>query len=85
MTAFRSSLGGMESLSGLSELKLEQDGREGRKAGVWKEYVKQDGRKWYYNTETKIQTWQVPDEFKKLDEVRAAAEAANQARGTSLG
>ena len=82
VTAFRSSLAGMDSLSGLSELKLEQDGREGRKAGVWKEYIKGDGRKWYYNTETKIQTWKVPDEIKKLDEVAAAAAAANEARGS---
>jgi len=81
VAAFRSSLAGMDSLSGLAELKLERDGREGRTAGVWKEYVKQDGRKWYYNQETKIQTWNVPDEFKKLDEVAAAAAAANNARG----
>merc|ERR1712070_875593 len=81
IAAMRSSLAGMDSLSGLSDLKIEVDGREGRKAGVWKEYVKQDGRKWYYNTETKIQTWVVPEEFKKLDEVAAAAAAANDARG----
>ena len=52
---------------------------------MWKEYIKADGRIWYYNTETKIQTWIQPEEIKKLDEVKAAAEAANQARGTSLG
>ena len=51
-------------------------------AGVWKEYIKNDGRKWYYNTETKKQTWIVPDEIKKLDEVSAAAKAKNEARGT---
>ena len=81
---FRASLANMESLSGLSEMKLElEDGlREGRKAGVWKEYIKNDGRKWYYNTETKIQQWIVPDEFKKLDEIQAAAAAKNEARGT---
>lgn len=67
MSAFRSSLGSMDSLSGLSELKLEMEEKEGRKVGVWKEYIKADGRKWYYNTETKIQTWKVPDEIKKLD------------------
>ena len=38
----------------------------------------------YYNTETKIQTWMVPDEIKKLDEVKAAAAAANEKRGTGL-
>ena len=75
----------MDSLSGLAELKLEREEAEGRKAGVWKEYIKPDGKRWYYNTETKVQTWNVPDEIRKLDEVKAAAEAANQARGTSLG
>ena len=49
MSNFRESLAGMESLSGLSELKLEREEQEGRKAGVWKEYIKSDGRKWYYN------------------------------------
>jgi len=29
-------------------------------------------------------TWQVPDPIKKLDEVAAAAAAANEARGTGL-
>ena len=53
--SFRSSLGGMESLSGLSDLKLEMEEQVGRVAGVWKEMVKPDGRKWYYNTETKKQ------------------------------
>ena len=46
MTAFRSSLGGMESLSGLSELKLEREEVEGRTAGPWKEMIKNDGRIW---------------------------------------
>ena len=45
--------------------------------------IKSNGRKWYYNTETKIQTWNVPDETKKLDEVSAAAVAANEARGAN--
>jgi len=81
VAAFRSSLSSMDSLSDLAELKIEQEGREGRTAGVWKEYVKADGRIWYYNSETKIQTWMQPDEFKKLDEVSAAAAAANDARG----
>ena len=84
MTAFRSSLAGMDSLSGLADLKLEREEREGRKAGPWKEYIKPDGKVWYYNTETKIQTWMVPDEIKKLDEVKAAAAAANEKRGTGL-
>ena len=39
-------------------------------AGVWKEYVKADGRKWYYNTETRVMQWTVPEPFCKLDEVR---------------
>ena len=46
VTAFRSSLGGMESLSGLSELKLEREEVEGRTAGPWKEMIKNDGRIW---------------------------------------
>ena len=83
VTDFRSSLAGMESLSGLSDLKLErEEGKEGRAVGVWKEYIKADGRKWYYNTETKKQTWIVPDEIKKMDEISAAAAAKNEARGT---
>ena len=81
VTAFRSSLGGMESLSGLSELKLEREEVEGRTAGPWKEMIKNDGRIWYYNTETKSQTWIKPEEIQKLDDVKAAAEAANEARG----
>ena len=82
VTDFRGSLAGMESLAGLSDLKLEREEKEGRRAGVWKEYIKNDGKKWYYNTETKIQQWIVPDEFKKLDEIAAAAAAKNEARGT---
>lgn len=39
-------------------------------------------KQWYYNSETKSQTWVVPDEIKKLDEISAAAKAANDARGT---
>ena len=35
--------------------------------GVWKEYVKADGRKWYYNTETRVMQWTVPEPFCKLD------------------
>ena len=50
MTAFRSSLGGMESLSGLSELKLEREEVEGRTAGPWKEMIKNDGRIWCAST-----------------------------------
>eukprot|EP00325_Prymnesiales_sp_UTEX-LB-985_P008206 CAMPEP_0174711618 /NCGR_PEP_ID=MMETSP1094-20130205/12882_1 /TAXON_ID=156173 /ORGANISM="Chrysochromulina brevifilum, Strain UTEX LB 985" /LENGTH=155 /DNA_ID=CAMNT_0015910581 /DNA_START=32 /DNA_END=499 /DNA_ORIENTATION=+ len=84
VAAFRGSLSSMDSLSGLSELKLELEGQVGRVAGVWKEYIKNDGRKWYYNTETGKMQWIVPEEFVKLDEVSAAAAAANSARGTSL-
>jgi len=46
VAAFRSSLAGMDSLSGLSEMKLEREEKEGRVAGEWKEYIKNDGRKW---------------------------------------
>jgi len=81
VTAMRSSLASMDTLAGLSDLKLEREEVQGRIAGVWKEYVKPDGKKWYYNTETKVQTWNVPEEFVKLDAVKAAAEAANAARG----
>jgi len=80
--SFRASLGSMEQLSALSEMKLETGEKVGRVAGVWKEYIKSDGRKWYYNTETSIMQWKVPDEYKVLDEVAAAAAAANEARGT---
>jgi hypothetical protein len=82
VAAFRSNLAGMEQLADLKDLKLErEEGREARKAGVWKEYVKADGRKWYYNTDTKKQTWVQPEEFKKLDEISAAAAAKNEERG----
>lgn len=84
VSAFRSSLGSMETLSDLSSMKLEMEEKEGRTAGVWKEYVKSDGRKWYYNTENGTQQWTVPEEFVKLDEISAAAAAANAERGTSL-
>ena len=59
MTAARASLSSMQSLSSLSSMKLEleEDGKAGRVAGPWKEYVKNDGRKWYYNTETSKMTW----------------------------
>merc|ERR1719310_1957103 len=80
VTDFRSQLAGMDSLSGLSDLKLEREEKVGRTAGVWKEYIKADGRVWYYNTETKIQTWVTPDEIKKLDAISAAAAAKNEAR-----
>ena len=71
----------MAGLEDLKELSLEREnGKEGRVVGAWKEYIKSDGRKWYYNTETSVQTWMAPDEFKKLDEVAAAAAAANEER-----
>jgi hypothetical protein len=83
VTAARASLSGMESLSGLSSMKLElEEGKAKRVAGPWKEYVKNDGRKWYYNTETSTQTWKKPEEFVTLDKVAEAAAAANAARGT---
>merc|ERR1712124_214457 len=67
----RASLAGMSQLSGLAEMSLErEEGKEGRQEGVWKEYVKADGRKWYYNTETRVMQWTVPEPFCKLDEVR---------------
>ena len=78
----RAALAGMSTLSDLSELKLEQEGKAARVAGEWKEYVKADGRVWYYNTNDGKQTWIKPDVFVKLDEVQAAAAAANSARGT---
>ena len=37
--------------------------------------------RWYYNTETKTQTWIKPEEFIKKDAVSAAATAKNEARG----
>ena len=55
---------------------------QGRTAGDWKEYLKSDGRKWYYNVETKKMQWKVPEEFEKLDAIAAAAAAKNEARGT---
>ena len=46
--------------------------------------LKNDGRKWYYNTESGKMQWAVPEEFVKLDAVAAKAAAANAARGTGL-
>ena len=46
VTDFRSQLAGMDSLSGLSDLKLEREEKVGRTAGVWKEDIKADGRVW---------------------------------------
>ena len=82
VTAARASLSSMQSLSSLSSMKLEleEDGKAGRVAGPWKEYVKNDGRKWYYNTETSKMTWTKPQEFITLDKVTEAAAAANAAR-----
>ena len=74
----------MDSLSGLSDMQLETEGgAQGRVAGVWKEYLKNDGKKWYYNTDTGKMQWAVPPEFVKLDEVSAAAAAAAEKRGLS--
>ena len=50
-------------------------------AGVWKEYVKADGRKWYYNTETRVMQWTVPEPFCKLDEVRDYPRSPEITRG----
>ena len=35
----------------------------------WKEYINSDGRKYWYNKETKISTWTIPDEIKQLKDV----------------
>ena len=73
MTDFRSSLAGMEQLSDLADMKLErEEGKEGRTAGVWKEYVKSDGRKWYASTFvglrllTRVLTDRVPTAYMHL-------------------
>lgn len=81
----RNILSGMSDLADLADLKLEREERVGRTAGVWKEYIKADGRVWYYNTDSGKQTWIQPEEFAKLDAVKEAAAAANAGRGTSLG
>lgn len=70
----------LSTLSDLSELSLDEGEKIGRTAGNWKEYIKNDGRIWYYNTETGEQLWRAPPEFVKLDEVSAAATAQNDAR-----
>ena len=53
----------------------------GSESGRLKEYIKSDGRKWYYNVETK-KCRKVPEEFEKLDAIAAAAAAKGEARGT---
>jgi len=74
----RAALAGMSTLSSLAGQKLElEGGKAGRIAGQWKEYVKADGKKWYYDTVTCTMTWNKPEVFKKMDEVSEAATAAN--------
>ena len=68
-------------LADLSELSLDDGEKIGRTVGNWKEYIKSDGRVWYYNTETGEQVWRAPECFAKLDEVSAAAAEQNAARG----
>ncbi|EOD15032.1 hypothetical protein EMIHUDRAFT_256551 [Emiliania huxleyi CCMP1516] len=53
-----------------------------RTEGVWKKYVKADGRKWYYNTETRVMQWTVPEPFCKLDGCNVASEDAQCISGT---
>lgn len=35
----------------------------------WTEYISPDGKKYYYNAEKDISTWEKPDELKTISEV----------------
>ena len=41
-----------------------------QKKNVWTEHKAPDGRTYFYNTETKVSTWQKPAELKTPAEVR---------------
>lgn len=53
-----------------------------KKASDWKEFTAPDGRKYYYNSTTKVSSWTMPDELKKGSETPSAAKASPAAHGT---
>ena len=54
---------------------------QAKKQKVWTEHKAPDGRMYYYHTESKISSWQKPDELKSKAEVgRAGAPDAEVGR-----
>ena len=53
-----------------------------KKTSDWKEFTAPDGRKYYYNSTTKVSSWTMPDELKKGSETPSAAKASPAAHGT---
>ena len=54
-----------------------------KKASDWKEFTAPDGRKYYYNSQTKVSSWTMPDELKKGSDtpsVKASPAASVQVR-----
>ena len=46
------------------------------KISDWKEFTAPDGRKYYYNSTTKVSSWTMPEELKKGSETPSAAKAS---------
>lgn len=53
-----------------------------KKASDWKEFTAPDGRKYYYNSATKVSSWTMPDELKKGSDTPSAVKASPAAHGT---
>ncbi len=53
-----------------------------KKTSDWKEFTAPDGRKYYYNSSTKVSSWTMPDELKKGSDTPSAAKASPAAHGT---
>lgn len=53
-----------------------------KKASDWKEFTAPDGRKYYYNSSTKVSSWTMPDELKKGSDTPSAVKASPAAHGT---
>ena len=53
-----------------------------KKTSDWKEFTAPDGRKYYYNSATKVSSWTMPDELKKGSDTPSAVKASPAAHGT---
>ena len=53
-----------------------------KKTSDWKEFTAPDGRKYYYNSATKVSSWTMPDELKKGSDTPSAIKASPAAHGT---
>lgn len=52
------------------------------KASDWKEFTAPDGRKYYYNSVTKVSSWSMPEELKMGSDTPSAVKASPAAHGT---